>query len=54
MRGMGSGGGMGIGGGGGMNNIFKVGQSNAKKFAKDGKVDVSFKDVAGVDEAKRR
>ena len=53
MRGMGSGGGMGIGGGGGMNNIFKVGQSNAKKFAKDGKVDVSFKDVAGVDEAKR-
>merc|ERR1711871_473923 len=53
MRGMGSGGGMGIGGGGGMNNIFKVGQSNAKKFAKDGKVDVTFKDVAGVDEAKR-
>merc|ERR1711871_561550 len=43
----------GMGGGGGMNNIFKVGQSNAKKFAKDGKVDVSFKDVAGVDEAKR-
>ena len=54
MRGMGGGGmGMGGGGGGGMNNIFKVGQSNAKKFAKDGKVDVSFKDVAGVDEAKR-
>ena len=53
MRGMG-GGGMGMGGGGGgMNNIFKVGQSNAKKFAKDGKVDVTFKDVAGVDEAKR-
>merc|ERR1719181_1106152 len=48
------GGGMGMGGGGGgMNNIFKVGQSNAKKFAKDGKVDVTFKDVAGVDEAKR-
>ena len=54
MRGMGGGGmGMGGGGGGGMNNIFKVGQSNAKKFAKDGKVDVTFKDVAGVDEAKR-
>ena len=52
MRGMG--GGMGMGGsGGGMNNIFKVGKSNAKKFAKDAKVDVTFKDVAGVDEAKR-
>merc|ERR1711871_1314717 len=52
MKGM-SGGGMGMGGGGGMNNIFKVGKSNAKKFAKDSKVDVTFKDVAGVDEAKR-
>merc|ERR1711871_1736959 len=41
------------GGKGGMGGIFRIGQSNAKKFAKDGKVDVTFKDVAGVDEAKR-
>jgi AFG3 family protein len=54
MRGMSGGaGGMG-GGGGGMGNIFKVGKSNAKKFAAGGekRSEVTFKDVAGVDEAK--
>lgn len=39
-------------GGGGMGNIFKVGKSNAKKV-KPEDVNVTFKDVAGVDEAKR-
>ena len=45
------GGGMG-GGGGGMGNIFKVGKSNATKVDKES-ISVTFKDVAGVDEAKR-
>merc|ERR1719502_1528759 len=42
------------GGAGGMGNIFKVGKSNAKKFAAGGKdaKEITFKDVAGVDEAK--
>eukprot|EP00946_MAST-07B_sp_MAST-7B-sp1_P005042 g5042.t1 len=54
MRRMGGGaGGMG-GGAGGMGNIFKVGKSNAKKFAAGGEKqsEITFKDVAGVDEAK--
>lgn len=40
------------GGPGGMGNMFKVGKSNAKKVKPDD-VSVTFKDVAGVDEAKR-
>lgn len=40
------------GGGGGMSNIFKIGKSNAKMIGKTEKVGVSFKDVAGCDEAK--
>merc|ERR1711871_1461871 len=43
---------MGGGGGGGMGNIFKIGKSNAQKVSKED-VSVTFKDVAGVDEAKR-
>jgi len=39
-------------GGGGMNNIFKIGKSNASMIGKDKKVGVTFKDVAGCDEAK--
>jgi len=51
MRGMGGGmGGMG-GGGGGMSNIFKIGKSNAKLVGEE--VKTTFKDVAGVDEAKQ-
>ena len=46
-RGAGSG-----GAGGGLGNMFKIGQSNAKKITKE-HVNVTFKDVAGVDEAKR-
>jgi AFG3 family protein len=48
MRGMGGGG----GGGGGLSNVFRIGRSNAKKISKE-QVNVTFKDVAGVDEAKR-
>lgn len=48
MRGMGGGG----GGGGGFSNVFRIGRSNAKKISKE-QVNVTFKDVAGVDEAKR-
>ncbi|RLN02188.1 hypothetical protein BBJ28_00001254 [Nothophytophthora sp. Chile5] len=48
MRGMGGG----AGGGGGMSNIFKVGKSPAKKITKED-IKISFKDVAGVDEAKK-
>ncbi len=48
MRGMGGGG----GGGGGLSNVFRIGRSNAKKVSKE-QVNVTFKDVAGVDEAKR-
>lgn len=47
MRGAGGG-----GGGGGLSNVFRIGRSNAKKVSKE-QVNVSFKDVAGVDEAKR-
>ncbi|TMW56999.1 hypothetical protein Poli38472_002924 [Pythium oligandrum] len=49
MRGMGGAGG---GGGGGIGNIFKVGKSPAKKIMKED-IKISFKDVAGVDEAKK-
>ena len=44
-------GGMG-GGGGGPGGIFSVGKSQAKVFDKDSKVKVTFKDVAGLEEAK--
>lgn len=37
---------------GAQDNLFSFGKSGAKQFAK-GKQDVTFKDVAGVDEAKR-
>lgn len=47
MRGAGGG-----GGGGGLSNVFRIGRSNAKKVSKE-QVNVSFKDVAGVDEAKK-
>ncbi|GBG34732.1 ATP-dependent zinc metalloprotease FtsH [Hondaea fermentalgiana] len=49
MRSMGGGG---VGGGGGMSNIFKVGKSPAQMLGKDKNVGVTFKDVAGCDEAK--
>ncbi|CAI5731930.1 unnamed protein product [Hyaloperonospora brassicae] len=49
MRGVGGGAG---GGGGGIGNIFKVGKSPAKKITKED-IKISFKDVAGVDEAKK-
>lgn len=39
-------------GGGGPGGIFNVGKSKAKRFNKDVDVKVSFKDVAGCDEAK--
>ncbi|CAH0490069.1 unnamed protein product [Peronospora farinosa] len=48
MRGVGGG----AGGGGGLGNIFKVGKSPAKKIVKED-IKISFKDVAGVDEAKK-
>ncbi|OQR94097.1 cell division protease ftsH [Achlya hypogyna] len=47
MRGIG-----GAGGGGGMGGIFKVGKSPAKKITKED-IKITFKDVAGVDEAKK-
>jgi len=40
------------GGGGGMSNIFKIGRSNAKKVNKE-EIKVTYKDVAGCDEAKK-
>ena len=40
------------GGGGGMSNIFRIGQSKAKKIKKED-VNVTYADVAGCDEAKR-
>lgn len=44
---------MGTGGGpGGTGQIFSIGKSKAKLFEKDTKVSVSFKDVAGLEEAK--
>lgn len=47
----GMGGGLG-GKGGGSNNIFSLGKSNAKVINKGEKVKVTFKDVAGLGEAK--
>lgn len=41
-----------MGGGGGPGGIFRMGKSNAKKITKEN-VSVTFKDVAGCDEAKR-
>ena len=43
---------MGGGGGGGGPNIFSIGRSKAQLFDKDTKVNISFKDVAGLEEAK--
>ncbi|MGQ7870888.1 ATP-dependent zinc metalloprotease FtsH [Sunxiuqinia sp. sy24] len=43
----------GSGGGGGAGNIFNVGKSQAKVFDKDSRVSTSFKDVAGLAEAKQ-
>ncbi len=39
-------------GGGGAGQIFNIGKSKAQLFEKDIKVNVTFKDVAGLDEAK--
>ncbi|PVX49876.1 cell division protease FtsH [Balneicella halophila] len=50
MRRMSGGAGGGAGGGGG---IFSVGKSKAKLFDKESKINVSFKDVAGLAEAKQ-
>ena len=52
MRGMGGMGGGGGGKGGGMGNIFQIGKSKAKKVNKE-EVNVTFKDVAGCQEAKK-
>lgn len=49
MRKMSGGMGGGAGGGGG---IFSVGKSKAQLFEKGAKMDITFKDVAGLDEAK--
>lgn len=43
---------MGSGGAGGGGGVFSVGKSKAKIFDKDGPVQVTFKDVAGLSEAK--
>jgi cell division protease FtsH len=43
----------GAGGGGGAGNIFNVGKSQAKVFDKDSRVSTTFKDVAGLAEAKQ-
>ncbi len=40
------------GGSGGGPNIFSIGRSRAQLFDKDTKVNISFKDVAGLEEAK--
>lgn len=40
------------GGAGGSGGVFRVGKSKAKIFDKDGPVQVTFKDVAGLSEAK--
>ncbi len=42
----------GVGGGGGGGGIFNVGKSQAKLFDKDNNTKVTFKDVAGLEEAK--
>ncbi len=52
MRGMGGMGGGAGGGRGGMGGIFQIGKSNAKKVNKED-VNVTFKDVAGCQEAKK-
>lgn len=52
MRGMGGMGGGGGGKGGGMGNIFQIGKSKAKKVNRE-EVNVTFKDVAGCQEAKK-
>lgn len=41
------------GGGGGQNGIFGIGKSRAKKFNQESDVQIRFKDVAGMDEAKQ-
>ncbi len=43
---------MGSGGVGGGSQIFNIGKSRAKLFDEDDKVNITFKDVAGLDEAK--
>lgn len=43
---------MGGGGAGGAGQIFNIGKSKAQLFEKDTRVTVTFKDVAGLDEAK--
>jgi len=40
------------GAGGGAGQLFSIGKSKAKLFEKGGKVNVTFKDVAGLEEAK--
>jgi cell division protease FtsH len=42
----------GAGGGGGPGGIFNIGKSKAQLFDKDVKVNITFTDVAGLDEAK--
>ena len=42
----------GMGGGQGGGGIFSVGKSQAKLFDKDNNTKVTFKDVAGLEEAK--
>ena len=37
---------------GGSGGVFSVGKSKAKIFDKDGPIQVTFKDVAGLSEAK--
>ena len=48
MRGMGRG----MGGGGGSGSIFNIGKSRAQLYDKNTSVNVTFKDVAGLEEAK--
>ena len=48
MRGMGRG----MGGGGGAGSIFNIGKSRAQLYDKNTSVNVTFKDVAGLEEAK--
>jgi AFG3 family protein len=43
----------GAGGGGGGGGIFNIGKSKAQLFDKGTKVNITFKDVAGLDEAKQ-
>ena len=44
--------GRGIGGGGGAGSIFNIGKSRAQLYDKNTNVNVTFKDVAGLEEAK--